>query len=171
MRLKWQLIHHLHFKSQARGSGLRGLFRQEAIVVSTPISQAVAIAAKRHPRYHARDVAVVRARAAGCPVLLADPLPAVETWHNVTTGQYRLIEPLPGPPARYPASFIVDMRRSPDRVMSPRLRRELELLPDGAAAMLYVNRKGVSRRVVCTGCGAALECPDCRLPRFLISRW
>ncbi|HDQ99414.1 MAG TPA: hypothetical protein ENN51_03915, partial [candidate division WOR-3 bacterium] len=48
---------------------------------------------ERHPRYHARDVAVVRARAARCPVLLADPLPAVETWHNVTTGQYRLIEP------------------------------------------------------------------------------
>ncbi|MFO7638802.1 MAG: primosomal protein N' [bacterium] len=118
---------------------------------------------ERYPRYNARDVAVVRARMAGCPVLLSDPLPAAETWHSVSTGQYRLRGSLPEP-RRYPASYIVDMRRSRERVFSARLRRELEQLPAGASAVLYVNRKGLSRHVACVECGSALECPDCRLP-------
>ncbi|MFO7675434.1 MAG: primosomal protein N' [bacterium] len=121
---------------------------------------------ERRPRFNARDVAVVRARDAGCPVLLSDPFPAAETWHSIAAGQYQLIG-RPPLPRRYRASFVVDARRTRGGELSPRLMRELERLPADAAAVLYVNRKGLSRYVVCAECGAALECLDCRLPAAL----
>lgn len=121
---------------------------------------------ERHPRYNARDLAVKRAQTAGCPVLLCDRTPAAETWLNLETGAYQWLEkPQPGRTRR--AVFVVDMRRHRDEIFSPRLMRELEQAVSKGTAVLYVNRKGVSRHVVCRECGAVLECRECGVPLVL----
>lgn len=172
---------------QARGgSGQRRLVVGVRSAVFAPLKALGGIAVvdthdpvfkeERYPRYNARDLAVVRARMAGCPVLFSDPVPAVETWHSITGGQYRLRDSLPAP-RRYPASYIVNIGRSRDKILSARLRRELERIPGNASAVLYVNRKGLSRRVACAECGAVLECPECQSPmvltagRMLVCGW
>ncbi len=121
---------------------------------------------ERYPRYHARDVAVKRGQAARCPVLLSDPTPSVETWYNITTGRYRWLD-RPSPGERRRSAFVVDMRRHRGGLFSPLLVRELNRALEAGAAVLYVNRKGVSRHVVCRDCGYLLQCDSCGVPMVL----
>lgn len=121
---------------------------------------------ERHPRFNARDVAVVRAQRAGCPVLLLSRTPSLETFRNVAAGVYHELDPLPGPSAR-PGTMVVDLRRHRDEVLSPLLARQLEAAARDGVALLYVNRHGISRNVCCRECGAVVECPECRVPEVL----
>ena len=124
---------------------------------------------ERHPRFHARDTAVMRAHLAGCPVLLSDPLPSSDTWFNIKEGSYRLVEP----PERGEETDvrIVDMRKHRDKTLAPLVELELrQAAARGQGAVLYINRRGVSRYIACEDCGTALACPDCAVALALDSK-
>jgi len=132
---------------------------------------------ERHPRINARDVAIARARLADCPVLLCDSTPSAETWMNLRSGQYRTVDSLrivPGPPSivtrDLPDTIVVDMRKHRDDLFSPVLVNELkDARAAGESAVLYINRRGLSRYVVCRDCGSPLVCPDCAVSLVLFS--
>jgi primosomal protein N' (replication factor Y) len=121
-------------------------------------------------RYHARDLAERRARAAGCPVLLGSATPSVETRYAADQGRMQLLT-LPhrigGRPL--PAVEIVDLERV--RAAMPRgrkliltapLRRALrETLAQGGQSLLLLNRRGFSTKVFCFECGHAERCEHC----------
>jgi primosomal protein N' (replication factor Y) len=144
---------------------------------------------ERHPRLNARDVAIARARLTGCPVLLCDPTPSAETWLNLRTGQYRMVQ---SPAAKsevesprsdfaistfplvvsapLPDTIVVDMRKHGDELLAPVLANALkEAHAAGESAVLYINRRGLSRYVVCRDCGSALSCSDCAVSCVLFA--
>ncbi len=121
---------------------------------------------ERRPCYNARDVAVSRARVTGCPVLLCSRTPSAETWLNVREGRYGLAGAAEPRPER-PGVYVVDRRRHRGDVLTPMLVRELRAGLERGGALLYVNRLGLSRHVVCEECGHVLACDDCRLPLAL----
>ncbi len=120
------------------------------------------------PRYHARDVAVVRAKSAGALVVLGSATPSLETYHNAEQGRYALVtlarRVLDRPMA---AVQIVDMRavfadEGPDVVLSGPLREALaDRLERQEQAILLLNRRGFATAVFCRECGETLECPNC----------
>ncbi|KYD23696.1 primosomal protein N' [Geobacillus sp. B4113_201601] len=119
------------------------------------------------PRYHARDVAIYRARRHGCPVVLGSATPSLETFARAAKGVYELLE-LPERVAdrALPDVHVVDMReelRSGNRSMfSRRLLDELRLRLDrGEQAVLFLNRRGYSTFVMCRSCGYVVRCPHC----------
>ena len=132
---------------------------------------------ERHPRINARDVAIARARLADCPVLLCDPTPSAETWLNLRNGQYQAVQGtpiaarlLPGARGELPDTIVVDMRKHRDAVLAPVLVNELrEAGAAGESAALYINRRGLSRYVVCRDCGSPLSCPSCAVSFVLFS--
>jgi primosomal protein N' (replication factor Y) len=132
---------------------------------------------ERHPRFNARDVAIARARLADCPVLLCDPTPSAETWLNLRSGQYQAVQSTPvatrstpSVPFGLPDTIVVDMRKHRDEVLAPVLVNELrEASAAGESAALYINRRGLSRYVVCRDCGSPLTCPDCAVSLVLFS--
>jgi len=120
------------------------------------------------PRYHGRDVAVVRAKASRALVVLGSATPALETFHNAENGRYRLVtlrrRVLDRPMARVE---IVDMRdvfaqEGPEVVLSAPLREALAARVDrGEQSILLLNRRGFATAVFCRECGDTLECPNC----------
>ena len=132
---------------------------------------------ERHPRFNARDVAIARARLAGCPALLCDPTPSAETWLNLRSGQY---QPADSSfivhrssfivPEGLPDTLVVDMRKHRDELLAPVLVNELkEAQAAGESSVLYINRRGLSRYVACRDCGSPLSCPDCAVSLVLFS--
>ncbi len=121
--------------------------------------------------YHARDMAVVRARHGGLPIVLASATPSLESVVNVQAGKYgelRLPDRHGG--AQMPTVELVDLRRQPPRRdpgigaswLSPPLLAALEqTLAEGAQALLYLNRRGYAPLTLCRACGHRFECPDC----------
>ena len=120
------------------------------------------------PRYHGRDVAVVRAQQAGALVVLGSATPSMESFHNAQTGRYDLVSMQRRVLDRPMASVrIVDMREQlaaagPDVVLSTVL---VEALQDRHAkreqAMVLLNRRGFATVVLCRQCAHSLECPNC----------
>ncbi|MFB3067148.1 MAG: primosomal protein N' [Planctomycetota bacterium] len=115
------------------------------------------------PRYQARDVAVVRAQSAGCPVLLGSATPSLESYSNARAGRYTLhhlprrVRGIPMPPVE-----LVDMRGEKGRIFSTRLRLSVsEVLTDGGQVILFLNRRGFATVSVCRRCGHTLGCPHC----------
>lgn len=122
---------------------------------------------ERRPMWHARDVAITRAKFASCPVLLCDRTPTIETYANIKACRYHLLSPLKFSVSRERV-FVVDMRLHRGELLAPRLVVELKrAVAKGKSAILFLNRKGVSRFVVCRGCGAVLRCPECGVPGIL----
>ena len=120
------------------------------------------------PRYHGRDVAVMRGKLAGAAVVLASATPALESYHNAKSGKYALLE-LPDRVERrpLPAVEVVDMRAEFREVgredfLSRKLAAELrECLGRGEQAMVLLNRRGYSSIVLCRECGESLQCKNC----------
>ena len=120
------------------------------------------------PRYHGRDVAVMRAKALNATVVLGSATPSLESFHNATRGRYALIE-LPGRVAQRPLPEVelVDMRAEfqqtgKESVLSRKLMEETaERLERGEQAMILLNRRGYSAWVMCRSCGDTLQCRDC----------
>ncbi|NPV14438.1 hypothetical protein HPY86_05855 [candidate division WOR-3 bacterium] len=122
---------------------------------------------ERRPMWHARDVAIARAKFASCPVLLTDRTPTLETYGNIKSGRFTLLAPLKFTVTRE-RIFVVDMRLHRGELFSPRLLTELRRAVDkGRVAVLFLNRKGVSRFVVCRQCGRVLKCQECGVPGVL----
>ena len=120
------------------------------------------------PRYHGRDVAVVRARSAGALIVLGSATPSLESYHNAQGGRYELIalrrRVLDRPMADVK---IVDMRaefaaEGPGVIISTRLRDAMAArLERQEQAIVLLNRRGFATVVFCRQCGDSLECPNC----------
>jgi primosomal protein N' (replication factor Y) (superfamily II helicase) len=123
------------------------------------------------PRYHARDVAVVRAKMAGAVVVLGSATPSLESYFNATTNKYALLE-LPDRVEQRPLPEveIIDMRQEfqetgRELVISRKLAEEIrERLERKEQVMVLLNRRGYSPVVLCRACGKTLECQNCAIP-------
>jgi primosomal protein N' (replication factor Y) (superfamily II helicase) len=120
------------------------------------------------PRYHARDVAVMRAKMANAVVVLGSATPSLESYFNATKNKYALIE-LPDRVEKRPLPEveIVDMRlefqeTGHDQVISRKLATEIkDRLDRKEQVMVLLNRRGYSPVVLCRACGKAQECRNC----------
>jgi primosomal protein N' (replication factor Y) len=119
--------------------------------------------------YHARDMAVARAKLAACPVILGSATPSLETIANVQAGRYRKlslasrIDSRPLPPVE-----LISLRGEPPpgHAGAPMLRPELalavsETLERGEQTILFLNRRGHAGCLVCQSCGRVSACPNC----------
>ncbi len=116
--------------------------------------------------YHARDMAVVRARFAAARVILSSATPSVESRNNADQGRYRHVLLT----ARFTAQALpdvtaLDMREEPPEKgqwIAPRLAREIfATLDRGEQALLFLNRRGYAPLTLCSACGHQFQCPDC----------
>ena len=120
------------------------------------------------PRYHGRDVAVVRAQQAAALVVLGSATPSMESFHNATTGRYELLTLARRVLDRPLADVqIVDMRQEyaangPDVILSAPLVAALgTCMERQEQAMVLLNRRGFATVVFCRECAHTLECPNC----------
>src|SRR5205823_1757596 len=122
------------------------------------------------PRYHGRDVAVMRGKLSNAAVVLASATPSIESYYNAQTRKYRLIELTERVERRpLPEVEIVDMRfdfqqMGEDRLFSRQLVKEVsERLDRGEQAMILLNRRGYSSVVLCRSCGETVQCKNCAI--------
>jgi len=120
------------------------------------------------PRYHARDVAVVRAKIEKCVVVLGSATPSLESYHNATTGKYRLATLTQRVDEKQmPLMRVVDFRqeRRKERaiaILSGKLRAAIaDRLEKREQTILFLNRRGFSTSLLCSNCGEARNCPNC----------
>jgi primosomal protein N' (replication factor Y) len=122
------------------------------------------------PRYHGRDVAVMRGKLTGAAVVLASATPSIESYHNAEAGKYRLIQLTERVERRpLPEVELVDMRfefqeTGSDQIFSRQLIQEVtDRLQRGEQAMILLNRRGYSSVVLCRACGETLQCRNCTI--------
>ncbi|MGL4976376.1 MAG: replication restart helicase PriA, partial [Bosea sp. (in: a-proteobacteria)] len=116
--------------------------------------------------YHARDMAVVRGRIEGVPVVLASATPSIESRVNAQRGRYRhLLLPERFGGRVLPQLAAVDMRQNGPprgRWISPALEREVRAnLAAGEQSLLFLNRRGYAPLTLCHACGHRFQCPNC----------
>ena len=121
--------------------------------------------------YHARDMAVVRARIEDCPVVLASATPSLESFVNAKGGRYTYLTLASRHGvAEMPEVRLIDLRQERDapdvekkaQWLSPPLRAALEkVLAAGEQAMLFLNRRGYAPLTLCEACGHKFTCPHC----------
>lgn len=121
--------------------------------------------------YHARDMAVVRARIENCPVVLASATPSLESFVNASQGRYSHLKLVSRHGvAQMPEVRLIDLRQERDapdaekkaQWLSPPLRAALETtLAAGEQAMLFLNRRGYAPLTLCEACGHKFTCPHC----------
>lgn len=116
--------------------------------------------------YNARDLAVVRGKLEGAPVILSSATPSLESVANVERGRYgRVVLPARHGSAELPAVQLVDLRehRLPaTRFLAPPLVAAVEeVLAAGEQALLFLNRRGFAPLTLCDACGHRLQCPHC----------
>ena len=117
-------------------------------------------------QYHARDVAVMRAKMENVPVILASATPAIETRHMAEIGVYREVRlPERFGAAELPDIAAVNLLEEPPprgRWLAPSLLRELEAnLEAGEQSLLFLNRRGYAPLTLCRHCGHRFQCPNC----------
>ncbi|MGB5813065.1 MAG: primosomal protein N' [Polyangiales bacterium] len=119
-------------------------------------------------RYHARDMALLRAKYAGAVCVLGSATPAIETYHRAIEGKIRLLSlPQRATGQRLPEVEIVDLRRhrgGPTRqpLLSGPLHGAIATCLGGShQAILFLNRRGFSPSVRCLACGVVAQCPAC----------
>ncbi|MGV8074775.1 MAG: primosomal protein N' [Syntrophobacteraceae bacterium] len=118
-----------------------------------------------HLRYHARDVALMRASNLGIPIVLGSATPSLQSVQQCRSNRYRLLSL----PSRIndrplPSLEIVDMRRESrrNRILSERLQKALaETIDSGQQALIFLNRRGFATFFLCTVCGNVLQCDHC----------
>ncbi|MFA5083283.1 MAG: primosomal protein N' [Hydrogenophilaceae bacterium] len=116
-------------------------------------------------RYHARDVAVWRARAAGIPLLLGSATPALESWANAKRDRYHLLS-LPErahAEAELPQVRLIDSRTDkPRQGITETLQKALaDNLARGEQSLVFINRRGFAPVLYCRACGHVSQCPRC----------
>ncbi|HXZ39257.1 MAG TPA: primosomal protein N' [Terriglobales bacterium] len=122
------------------------------------------------PRYHARDVAVMRAKMANAVVVVGSATPSLESYFNAKSNKYALLE-LPDRVEQRPLPEVelVDMRQEfqetgQEKVISRKLAEEIrQRLDRKEQAMVLLNRRGYSPLVLCRACGKTLECKNCAI--------
>ena len=120
------------------------------------------------PRYHGRDVAVVRGRNAGALVVLGSATPSLESSHNASSARYtRLIMDKRVQDRPLASVSVVDMRQEyaehgPDVILSGALKNAItRRLEAGQQSLILLNRRGLATAVFCRQCGGTIECPNC----------
>ncbi len=113
-------------------------------------------------KYHARDVAVVRAKQAEATLLLGSATPALESFYNVEKGKFRLLnlpERIEGKPlARVE---VVDIKKEVG-LLSEKLKTSLQKnIEDRKQSLLFLNRRGFANFILCPECGHTFKCPNC----------
>jgi primosomal protein N' (replication factor Y) len=130
------------------------------------------------PRYHAREVAIVRAKNEGAITVLGSATPSLESWANTSSGKYRLLT-LPDRVGggRLPSVEVIDLRRTaPDYtgmaqggidygavIREPLHDAIVETMSRGEQSILLLNRRGYSSFIQCIDCGAVATCPHCSI--------
>lgn len=115
-------------------------------------------------RYHARDLALVRARQAGIPVLLGSATPSLESLHNAHAGRYGMLRlNQRAGAATQPKFHRLDVRSLPlDSGISMPLQRAMErTLAGGRQVLVFLNRRGFAPFLICNDCGWTSQCRDC----------
>ena len=125
-------------------------------------------------RYHARDLAVWRAKQGGCPVVLGSATPSLESWHKAQSGAYRLLQltERAHAAAQLPQVDILNVGRLKlDNGFSP---QALQLLKQnfeaGGMSLVYLNRRGFAPALFCGDCGHTFGCPNCSAKMVLHQR-
>ncbi len=115
-------------------------------------------------RYHARDVAVMRARQAGVPIVLGSATPSLESLHNAAQGRYaHLTLPERAGSAAHPSIGVIDLRRQPMETGISRALLEVvdAHLKQNEQVLLFLNRRGYAPMLICHACGWVAECQRC----------
>jgi primosomal protein N' (replication factor Y) len=125
-------------------------------------------------RYHARDLAVVRGKLLGCPVLLGSATPAIESFQNCRQGRYRLLELTHRVEQRpLPSVEVIDLKSIQDaklessnsKLVTPFSLPLLEALREnyirGQQSLIFLNRRGYANFLQCRLCGFVLRCTHC----------
>jgi primosomal protein N' (replication factor Y) len=122
------------------------------------------------PRYHARDVAIVRGQMEGATVVLGSATPSLESFYNCTRGKYTLLQLLErADDKQMPVVRIVDMRQTVRRgkgvpIFSPQLQEAIaQRLERKEQVILFLNRRGYSTSLQCPRCGYVAGCPNCSI--------
>ena len=125
-------------------------------------------------RYHARDLAVWRAKQSGCPIILGSATPSLESWHKAQSGAYRLLQltERAHTAAQLPQVEILNVGRLKlDNGFSP---QALQLLKQnfeaGGMSLVYLNRRGFAPALFCGDCGHTFGCPNCSAKMVLHQR-
>ncbi len=121
------------------------------------------------PRYQARDVAVVRGHLEKCPVLLGSATPSLESWSNTQNDKYELtIMSQRIDDRKMPLIRIIDMRQESRKaqagptILSHKLRQSIEeRLSNGEQTILFLNRRGFAKNILCPECGYVANCRHC----------
>ncbi|MGA2180725.1 MAG: primosomal protein N' [Verrucomicrobiota bacterium] len=125
------------------------------------------------PRYHARDVAIMRGRMENAVVVLGSATPSLESYYNCKRGKYTLLElPERVDDQKMPHVRVVDMRQTASRqrgkegipIFSPQLKEAIaQRLEKHEQTILFLNRRGYSTSLQCPKCGYVAQCPNCSL--------
>jgi primosomal protein N' (replication factor Y) (superfamily II helicase) len=122
------------------------------------------------PRYHGRDVAIVRAKMENAVALLGSATPSLETYHHAATGKYELLTLASRVENRSLANVeVVDLREEFQQThqagsISSALHAGIqECLTNGTQALVLINRRGYSWSVLCRSCGASVQCANCSI--------
>jgi primosomal protein N' (replication factor Y) len=122
------------------------------------------------PRYHGRDVAIVRAKMENAVALLGSATPSLESYHHATTGKYELLTLGSRVENRALAKVeVVDLREEFQKThqassISTTLRAGIqECLDGGTQVLVLINRRGYSWSVLCRTCGASVQCANCSI--------
>jgi primosomal protein N' (replication factor Y) len=120
----------------------------------------------RNPHYNARDVAIMRAKFENATVILGSATPSVESFYNALSKRYELVNlkfridkrPLP-------KAVIINMKRYKDLVFSPQLKAEIQnRLKTDEQMILFLNRRGFARFILCPTCAYVPKCRFCGIP-------
>jgi len=120
------------------------------------------------PRYHARDVAIVRAKIEKCVAVLGSATPSLESYYNAAIGKYRLVALSQRiDEKQMPLMRIVDLRQERRKekaatILSEKLRTAIaDRMEKREQTILFLNRRGFSTSLLCSNCGEARNCPNC----------
>jgi len=130
------------------------------------------------PRYHAREVAIVRAKAEGAITVLGSATPSLESWSNAQSGKFKLLtlpERVGG--GKLPSVEVIDLRKTAVDytamaqggidygavIREPLHHAIVETMKRGEQSILLLNRRGYSSFIQCTDCGAVATCPHCSI--------
>jgi primosomal protein N' (replication factor Y) len=122
------------------------------------------------PRYHARDVAIMRGQMENAVVVLGSATPSLESFYNCKRGKFSLLElPERVDNQKMPHVRVVDMRQAAHKekgtpLFSPQLKEAIhQRIEKGEQTILFLNRRGYSTSLQCPKCGYVCNCPNCSL--------
>ena len=170
---------HWHWQRIARGDVQVVVGARSAIFAPTP-NLGLIILDEEHdpsfkqgetPRYHAREVALERAKLENVPLVLGSATPALESWERARSGVFTLVDmPRRVGDRPLPKVDTIDLRTEyRERTMRGAISRQLtrameEALAAGGQVILLLNRRGYSTHIQCPACGYVAKCPHCDLP-------